>query len=98
MFQTGEDLIIFIGWVFHNVSLILQEIFLPLRYIFAFLHSAVQAAFGPAVSPEGLSYTFPSAVMNMFHNMPFFDEFISGTLILLGFVCLVSAFKLFQKV
>lgn len=97
MFQTADDLIIYIGWVFHNVVLILQQIFLPVRYIFAFLNSAISSAFASPVTPS-LPFTFNSGLMSMFQTIPYFSNLIAGIGVAFGIMALVGLFKIIQRV
>lgn len=97
MFQQADDLIIFIGWVFHNLTLILKEVFLPVRFVYAFLKSAITSALATPVVPD-LSFSFDDNVMTLFHGIPYFNYLVGGLAIALGIIALVVLLRIFQRV
>ena len=97
MFQQADDLIIFIGWVFHNLTLVLKQVFLPVRFVYAFLKSAISSAFATPITPD-LPFSFNSDVMALFHTIPYFNFLIGGVAVAFGIIVLVVLVKVFQRV
>lgn len=97
MFQTADDFIIFLGWVFHNTTLLLKQFFLPVRYVFAFLKTAITSAFAVPVEPSQI-WGFDAGTLNVIHSFPYFDTLVAGIFIGLGIIFLVSALSMFHKV
>ncbi len=97
MFQTADDLVVYIGWVFHNSVLILKQIFLPVRFIFTFLKTAISTALA-SPTPTTLPFSFDDGMLNMFHNIPYFSNLMIGIGLALGILVLVGLLKLIQKV
>lgn len=97
MFQTADDFIIFLGWVFHNTTLVLKEIFLPFRFVFAFLKSAFVSASASPITPDEI-FTFDPDILIFFHSIPHIDILISGIFLGLGLICLFALFKILQSV
>ncbi len=97
MFQSADDFIIFLGWTFHNTTLLLKQFFLPLRYIFAFLKTSTASAFGAPVPPATGGVINPD-VLNLIHSFPYFDTLVAGIFISLGIIFLVVFLNLFHRV
>jgi hypothetical protein len=96
MWQTASDFLIFLGWAWQNISLILRDVFLPVRFIFTFLKQFFDSAFSPVVQPEPL-WQFSDGIMGLFGTIPYFNTLL--LVLLLALTTLISVFivKTFLK-
>lgn len=97
MLQQIEDFVIFVGWAFHNITLLVKQFFLPVRYVFAFLQTAIHSAFGTPIEPESL-WGFDTGTLGVIHSFPYFDTLVAGIFIGLGIIFLVATLKMFHRV
>ena len=96
MWQTASDFIVFIGWLWHNLSIFLKDVFLPVQYIYTFLKEFFYTAFATPILPEQI-WTFPTEVKQVFASIPHFDTLISVAVIGITILMIIFILKTFQR-
>jgi hypothetical protein len=91
MWQTASDFLVFLGWVFQNISLIVKDAFLPVRYVYTFLQQFFDSAFAPVVSPAPI-WQFSDEILALFNAIPYFNVLIIS--LVLGLTILMAVFTL----
>jgi len=90
MWQLASDIVVFLGWFWENTTSILNDVFLPVRFIYAFLKQFFVSAFASPTTPE-VSLEFSTNVLAVFNSVPYFDVLISTailgiTILIVGFI------------
>lgn len=83
-FHYVNDFSVFFGWLFNAIKTLIEALLLPIAYIFQFIKSYVNTAFGSPQTPP-VSYTFTDEIMGVFHQIPYWETIgtLLGTAILL---------------
>lgn len=89
MWQTASDFIIFIGWFFKNLWLLVGYAFQPIQYVFTFIKSYVVSAFAPPI-PATEIWAFQPEILAVFNAIPYWN-----TIIAVIVICLLIIFGTF---
>jgi len=86
--HNASDIFVFAGWLFHNLKIVVEKLFLPIRYIYTYLKSFVSQAFmSPTTSAKEI-WSFPAQIMEVFQAIPYWTVFSTilglGILIIIG--------------
>ena len=96
MWQTASDFIVFVGWLWHNLTTLLRAVFLPVQYIYTFLKEFFYTAFQPPIIPESI-WTFDTGTKEVFASIPYFNVLISVAISGIIIVMVVFILKSFQR-
>lgn len=96
MWQTASDFLIFLGWAWQNITLILKSVFLPIQYIFTFLKSLFGEAISRPVEPE-IIWTWTGQVQQVFSFIPYWSTITLVLGVALTILILVFILKTFLR-
>lgn len=96
MFQTFADFLVFLGWLWENITAILHEVFLPIQYIYTFIANFFSSAFSAPVAPENF-WSFDSGVISLFHSVPYFSELVYACVLGLTAIMIFYLLRTFLK-
>lgn len=75
MWQTASDFLIFLGWIFENVGLLIGKVFLPVQYIFTFFKNFGTYALADPETPEPI-WEFSNEILMVFDAIPYWSTII----------------------
>lgn len=99
MWQTASDFLIFLGWLWQNFSVIVKNLFLPVRYIYTFF----KEFWGQATASGGTPYSWGDAsstipvISGIFNSIPDFKYLIYAGTIGITIIILVFILKTLHK-
>lgn len=96
MLQTIYDLATFLGWVWQNITDIMGNAFLPIKYVYTFLRQFFITAFSAPVAQDEM-WTFDDSILGLFSSIPYFSVLISCLMIALTLVMAVLVLKSFLR-
>jgi hypothetical protein len=96
MWQTASDFIIFVGWAWQNIIIIVGKIFAPIRYIYIFLKSFISSALGTPIEPESI-YAFSDEIKGVFQHIPYWNVLISVLIVGIMILMIMFILKTFLK-
>lgn len=73
--QSIQDFFVFIGWLFQSVIHLFGQVFLPVRFFYAFLQSLFSTAFSAPIIPEKI-WSFDTQTLAVFQAVPYFNVLI----------------------
>jgi hypothetical protein len=84
-----SDVFVFMGWLFNNLKLIVEKLFIPVKFFYTFIKSFVGTAF---LSPDNFStktiWSFNGQVLSVFQSVPFWSTLTTilgvGIMVLVG--------------
>lgn len=90
MWQLASDIIVFMGWFWENTTSILSSVFLPIKFVYAFLKQFFISAIASPTTSD-ISLEFPTSTLAVFNSIPFFNNLVSAlilsiTLLIVGFI------------
>lgn len=91
-----SDIVVFLSWFWDNTATILGSVFLPIKFVYAFLKQFFTSAFGSPITPD-ISLTFSTSTLTIFNSIPYFDVLMSAMIV--GVLLLIIGFiiKTFLK-
>lgn len=96
MGQTASDFIVLIGWLWKNITTLLGDTFLPVRYVFTFLKQFFYSAFASPITPDTI-WTFDAGTKSVFAHIPYFGTMISVAIIGITILMIIFILKTFQR-
>lgn len=96
MWQTASDFIVLIGWLWHNTTILLRSIFLPVQYIYTFLKEFFYTALATPITPDTI-WTFDTATKGVFASIPYFGTMMFVAICGITILMIVFILKTFQR-
>lgn len=96
MWQTASDFLVFLGWVWQNIIIILKDVFLPVQYIFTFIYQFFVYTLKPAPAFTTI-WSFPSAIVDLFYSVPYFNVLVSAAMLGITIIFVMFILKSFSN-
>lgn len=91
-----SDVFIFGGWLFSNLRIIFENLFLPIRFTYNFLKSFVAMAFSSPTGSSNVIWSFGDEIIAVFESIPHWATFsavIGVVLLLLTGMAIIRQFR-----
>lgn len=99
LFDIGHyinDFILLWGWLMECLGIVLNRLWLPVKFVFYFFRSFVTFATSTVIEPD-TSYTFATSTQDLLASIPFWDTIASMIGIVLLLIFGIGILKQFLK-
>lgn len=95
--QYINDFGVFFGWIGDILHTIIMVFILPLNFVFTFVKAFLVNAFAAPIS-TGISYTWSSSVLAVFHSLPYWEIIQAALIAGVSIIVAVFILKTFTKI